>query len=66
MKARTRGRFVAALSAAILQPNAMPAASAHETVKPVFATQLLNVLGSGPLAVFVAEDNAKFTTPGAQ
>jgi hypothetical protein len=35
-------------------------------VKPVFATQLPNVSGDSLLAVFVAEDNAKLTMPGAQ
>jgi quercetin dioxygenase-like cupin family protein len=50
---RTAGWFLAALSAAMLQPNCTNAASASETVKPVFATQLPNVLGNSLTAVVV-------------
>ena len=50
---RTAGWFIAALSAAMLQPNCMSAAGAHETVKPVFAAQLPNVPGNSLTAVVV-------------
>jgi len=52
-KLRTAGWFLAALVAAMLQPNCMNAASAHETVKPVFATPLPNVPGNSLTAVVV-------------
>jgi quercetin dioxygenase-like cupin family protein len=41
------------LIAAILQPSTMSAASADETVKPVFAAQLPNVPGNSLTAVVV-------------
>jgi quercetin dioxygenase-like cupin family protein len=53
-KLRTAGWFLAALGAALLQPNCMNAANAHETVKPVFATQLPNVPGNSLTAVLVS------------
>ena len=51
--ARTLAWFAAGLGAAILQPSAMGTASADETVKPVFATQLPNVPGDSLTAVLV-------------
>ena len=53
-KLRTAGWFIAALSAAMLQPNCMAAAGAAETVKPVFASQLPNVPGNSLTAVLVS------------
>lgn len=50
---RTLAWFAAGLAAAILQPSTMNAARAHETVKPVFATQLPNVPGDSLTAVLV-------------
>jgi quercetin dioxygenase-like cupin family protein len=52
-RSRTAGWFAAALAAAVLQPSCMNAASADETVKPVFATQLPNVPGNSLTAVLV-------------
>ena len=54
LKSGTAGWFIAALGAAMLQPGAMTSASAHETVKPVFATQLPNVPGNSLTAVLVS------------
>jgi quercetin dioxygenase-like cupin family protein len=50
---RTFAWFAAALCAAILQPSAISAAGADETVQPVFATQLPNVPGNSLTAVVV-------------
>jgi quercetin dioxygenase-like cupin family protein len=50
---KTIAWFTAALCAAILQPSAIGAAGADETVQPVFASQLPNVPGNSLTAVLV-------------
>jgi quercetin dioxygenase-like cupin family protein len=50
---KTIAWFATALCAAILQPSAISAAGADETVQPVFATQLPNVPGNSLTAVVV-------------
>jgi len=50
---RTFAWFAAALCAATLQPSAISAAGADETVQPVFASQLPNVPGNSLTAVVV-------------
>ena len=53
-KIKAAGWFIAAVSIALLQPDAMNAAHAHETIKPVFATQLPNVPGKSLTAILVS------------
>ncbi|HEY1381997.1 MAG TPA: cupin domain-containing protein [Dongiaceae bacterium] len=53
-RSTTAAWFFAALGAAMLQPTCMNAASADETIKPVFVTRLPNVPGNSLTAILVS------------